>query len=286
MNEPVYQFEDVTVDSARFQALRAGVALDLEPKALDVPLFLIERRERLVLKEELLDEVWRDTFVTPNALTRVIAQLRKALGDDAQEARVIETVPRKGYRFLPAVSLASNGAATAVPSRSNSVRRPPVGTAPPPFWRMALPLVAGAFLALTGWIWTRAPAPEPLTLTDVVQLTTSAGFEADPVSPRMGAASLYTAEEDGFNEIYVRPLGEGKRIQVTSDSGQNGEAVWSPDGERLAYHSHVRGGIWVVPSTGGVAKQVVAIGSEPRAVARWGVARRSPPTRARSPSAR
>ncbi len=263
MNEPVYQFEDVTVDSARFQALRAGVALDLEPKALEVLLFLIERRERLVLKEELLDEVWRDTFVTPNALTRVIAQLRKALGDDAQEARVIETVPRKGYRFLPAVSLASNGAATAVPSRSNSVRRPPVGTAPPPFWRMALPLVAGAFLALTGWIWTRAPAPEPLTLTDVVQLTTSAGFEADPALSPDGRRLAYTAEEDGFNEIYVRPLGEGKRIQVTSDSGQNGEAVWSPDGERLAYHSHVRGGIWVVPSTGGVAKQVVAVGSEP-----------------------
>ena len=57
-----------------------------------------------MLKEELLEGVWRDTFVTPNALTRVIAQLRKAL-DDAQEARVIETVPRKGYRFLPAVSI-------------------------------------------------------------------------------------------------------------------------------------------------------------------------------------
>ena len=95
--------------------LRAGVPLDLEPKALEVLLFLIERRERMVLKEELLDGVWRDTFVTPNALTRVIAQLRKALGDDAQEARVIETVPRKGYRFLPAVStVPSNGGARAV----------------------------------------------------------------------------------------------------------------------------------------------------------------------------
>ena len=98
-SEPVYQFEDVTVDA---------------PQSLVVLLFLIERRERLVLKEELLDGVWRDTFVTPNALTRVIAQLRKALRDDAQEARVIETVPRKGYRFLPEVSTGpSNGRAKA-----------------------------------------------------------------------------------------------------------------------------------------------------------------------------
>ena len=114
MSDRVYHFEDVTVDSARFQVLRAGAPLALEPKALDVLLFLIERRDRLVLKEELLEGVWRDTFVTPNALTRVIAQLRKALGDDAQEARVIETVPRKGYRFLPAVSITQSSDATAV----------------------------------------------------------------------------------------------------------------------------------------------------------------------------
>ncbi len=113
MSDRVYHFEDVTVDSARFQVLRAGAPLALEPKALDVLLFLIERRDRLVLKEELLEGVWRDTFVTPNALTRVIAQLRKALGDDAQEARVIETVPRKGYRFLPAVSITQSSNAAA-----------------------------------------------------------------------------------------------------------------------------------------------------------------------------
>ena len=101
--------------------------LELEPKALEVLLFLIERRERLVLKEELLDGVWRDTFVTPNALTRVIAQLRKALGDDAQEARVIETVPRKGYRFLPDGSpLARNG---AIAGRSVDARGAPAATA-------------------------------------------------------------------------------------------------------------------------------------------------------------
>ena len=91
-----YEFCDVRVDAARFCVTRAGLTLDLEPKAVDVLLFLIRNRDRLVLKDELLDVVWRDTFVTPNALTRVIAQLRKALGDDAHEARIIETVPRKG----------------------------------------------------------------------------------------------------------------------------------------------------------------------------------------------
>jgi len=109
MDDRVYQFGEIRVDAGRFQVFRSGVPVDVEPKALEVLLFLIERRDRLVLKEELLEGVWQDTFVTPNALTRVIAQLRKALGDDAQEARVIETVPRKGYRFLPEVALVPSG---------------------------------------------------------------------------------------------------------------------------------------------------------------------------------
>ena len=264
MDECVYQFDDVRVDAGRFQVLRAGRPVDLEPKALEVLLFLIERRERMVLKEELLDGVWRDTFVTPNALTRVIAQLRKALGDDAQEARIIETVPRKGYRFLPDVSF---GAVPVVPATAP----PPIAARPrtaaaapaPAIWRVTVPLLAGAFLALTGWSWLRPAAPAPLMLTDLVQVTTAAGYEADPSLSPDSRRLAYTAEASGFNEIYVRPVGDGNRIQVTSDGGQNVESVWSPDGESLAYHSRARGGIWIVPASGGAARRVAALGSEP-----------------------
>ena len=61
-------------------------------------------------KEELLDTVWGDTFVTPNVLTRAIAQLRRALGDDAREARYIGTVARRGYRFIAALTVTSGAA--------------------------------------------------------------------------------------------------------------------------------------------------------------------------------
>jgi Tol biopolymer transport system component/DNA-binding winged helix-turn-helix (wHTH) protein len=262
MDERVYQFDDVTVDPGRFQVLKSGVRIELEPKALEVLLFLIARRERMVLKEELLDGVWRDTFVTPNALTRVIAQLRKALGDDAQESRVIETVPRKGYRFLPEVSLASTVAVPPMPPAVPARAAPATG-APPSIWRLTVPLLAGAFLALTGWSWLRPSPPPPLGLTDLVQVSTGAGYEAHPSLSPDGRRIAYTAEENGFNEIYVRPVGEGRRIQVTADGGQNIGAVWSPDGEQIAYHSYAKGGIWITPASGGPARQVATLGSEP-----------------------
>ena len=105
---------------------RAGQPVALEPKTFDVLRYLIEHRDRLVTKEELLDTVWKDTFVTPNVLTRAVAQLRKAIGDDAFEARYVETVAKRGYRFI----------ATVEPLRRSTPRRfPPLAlclcTGPP-----------------------------------------------------------------------------------------------------------------------------------------------------------
>lgn len=100
----IYQFDDVSVDLEKFEVVKADVRTHLEPKAFEALVFLIEHRGRLVEKKELLDAVWKDAFVTENAMTRVIAQLRKVLGDDSKEAKYIETVPTRGYRFIPTVS--------------------------------------------------------------------------------------------------------------------------------------------------------------------------------------
>jgi DNA-binding winged helix-turn-helix (wHTH) protein len=99
-NGELIEFGDVTVDLRGVRVMRAGSPVPLEPKTFDVLRHLIEHRDRVVTKDELLDAVWKDTFVTPNVLTRAIAQLRKALGDDAFEARYIETVAKRGYRFI------------------------------------------------------------------------------------------------------------------------------------------------------------------------------------------
>src|SRR5687768_11383783 len=126
-----YSFGTTCVDASRMSLTRDGVAVSLEPKAMDVLLYLLAHRDRLVTKDELLDAVWKDTFVTPNALTRAIAQVRKALADDAHEARVIETVSKRGYRIIAPVieTPAPDPGSHAAPSQSPTGVTAPAPTA-------------------------------------------------------------------------------------------------------------------------------------------------------------
>src|SRR5580704_9784173 len=88
-------------------------------------LYLIENRNRLVRKQELLDKVWQDAMVTENALTRVIGLLRKALNDDSHVPRFIETVPTAGYRFIAKVTVLEEGPAVEPMTLTATATIPP-----------------------------------------------------------------------------------------------------------------------------------------------------------------
>jgi DNA-binding winged helix-turn-helix (wHTH) protein len=75
----------------------------LEPRAVQVLRYLAQNHERVITKEELLEAVWPDVFTTDGVLKRAVSQVRRALGDDADEARFIETYHRRGYRFIARV---------------------------------------------------------------------------------------------------------------------------------------------------------------------------------------
>lgn len=84
------------LDPRRRTLLRGDSPVTLSPKAFDVLFFLLKNPHRLVSKEELLRAVWGDTFVEDGNLTQYISHLRKALGDNSDDARLIVTIARKG----------------------------------------------------------------------------------------------------------------------------------------------------------------------------------------------
>lgn len=99
-----YRFGERVLDTDTVE-LRDGTAvLDVEPQVFDVLAYLVAHRDRVVPKEELLDRVWGDRFVSESALTTRIKQARRAVGDTGREQAVIRTVHGRGYRFVAPVT--------------------------------------------------------------------------------------------------------------------------------------------------------------------------------------
>jgi DNA-binding winged helix-turn-helix (wHTH) protein/tetratricopeptide (TPR) repeat protein len=98
-----YRFDGFELDTALCELRLAGKRIPVEPRALDVLHYLITHRDRVVSKEELLDEVWGDRFVSEAAITTTLRTARIAVGDTGKEQRLIRTVFRRGYQFVGTV---------------------------------------------------------------------------------------------------------------------------------------------------------------------------------------
>ena len=95
-----FRFDDVAIDRRNFRILKNGEPRRLTPRAFELLLFLIENAGRVVGKQEFFDSIWKESFVTDNALTRIVKEIRRVRGDAADAPRYIETVHKRGYRFI------------------------------------------------------------------------------------------------------------------------------------------------------------------------------------------
>ncbi|MFQ5663783.1 MAG: transcriptional regulator [Terriglobia bacterium] len=116
-----YVFGEFRLDPEGGWLRQGEQEVELPPKAFQVLGYLIERRERLVPKQELMEALWKDTFVTDDALVQSIAAIRRALGDDPERPRYIRTKPRVGYQFIAPVE--AGAAAAVVPASVAPTRR-------------------------------------------------------------------------------------------------------------------------------------------------------------------
>lgn len=95
-----YEFGEFRLDTEKHRLLREGEIIAITPKAVETLTVLLQRRGRLVERDELMNEVWPDVAVEDGNLTVTVSMLRKALGEDGNGRRFIETVPRLGYKFV------------------------------------------------------------------------------------------------------------------------------------------------------------------------------------------
>ena len=283
-NISAYVSGDLTIDVSDFRVQRNGETQKMTPRAFEVLIYLIENRGRVVEKQELFEQIWRESFVTDNALTRIIKEIRHVIGDDAGNPRFIETVPKRGYRFIAEALEIENEKSVVAPAVSSeqiisaeneTLSNPPeiektnaaaiAKPAQSKFWFVIIPVLILIPAVLSVWFFSgRQPLNTATAVVRTVQITNWSGLDNYPAISPDGNSVAYASDHNGSFEIYVKPLASGAReIQVTSEAAQNFQPAWSPDGQRIAFHSRARGGIWTIPAAGGAAQQLTDFGSRP-----------------------
>lgn len=160
-----YAFGDFVLERSQRRVLRGdGTALDLTPRLFDALLLFVERAGDLLDKDTLMRVLWRGVVVEENSLSQVVSGLRRALGDDPQQSRYIRTIPRRGFRFVAAVTVLPGGDATAPAEPRAAERDVPESSRRRHWLRGAAAAGVAAGLGIGWWAWREeagdgAPAP-------------------------------------------------------------------------------------------------------------------------------
>ena len=229
-----------------------GQVIPLTPKAFDTLVVLIRSRGRVIEKDQLLKEVWPDAFVEEGVLAVNVAAIRKALSDGEDGRSYIETVPRRGYRFVGEVhALEEPRQAEAAVPMSRQRKKSSITT-----WGLAAGMVA-LVLACIGWYlsWPRPTSIPPPS--QPVPLTSYPGSEHSPTFSPDGTQVAFTwngERQDNF-DIYVKLVDRSDALRLTFDPARDTSPAWSPDGRYIAF---VRGGTIFLMSPLGGAERTVA----------------------------
>ena len=234
------------LDLSTGELRKNGRKVKLQEQAFQVLAALLERPGEVVTREDLQRKLWPDdTFVDFEAgLFTTVNKIRRALGDSAATPRYVETLPRRGYRFIAPVD---SGAAGVGQGQRPKAGRPLVllGAA----GLVVILLGAGALL--------RPRQPPPRAPFESVPLTSYPGREINPEFSPDGnqVAFAWDGGEGGNFDIYVKTVGPGEPVRLTKSPENDFGPAWSPDGRFIAFSRGDLGepnlDVMVIPALGG-----------------------------------
>jgi Tol biopolymer transport system component/DNA-binding winged helix-turn-helix (wHTH) protein len=257
----IVRFGTFEVDLPSGELRKSGMKLKLTGQPFQVLAILLERPGEVVTREELQKRLWPDTFVdVDHNLNTAINKIREVLGDSAESPRFVETLPRRGYRFIAPVE---GGQTTVVPGGSGTrqeSRMPWVHRASILFVVLVLLVAAGLL------IYRRLQSPTSSAQRALTRLTFDDGLQIGATWSPDGRFIAYSSNRGGKFDIWVQQVSGGDPVQVTKGPGQNWQPDWSPDGKYIAYRSeNGDGGLFIVPALGGegLSRRVAPFGYSP-----------------------
>jgi Tol biopolymer transport system component/DNA-binding winged helix-turn-helix (wHTH) protein len=238
---------------------KGGVKLKFSGQPFQVLAILLERPGEVVTREELQKRLWPDTFVdVERNLNTAVNKTREALGDSAETPRFVETLPRRGYRFVAAIEPSSQPATVVEPESPPRTQRANFNIA------LGLFAIAGIVAAI---VFTyRRPSPHSPPESgglNAIPFTALPGEENPPAFSPDGSRIAFAWNGDpasggkGF-DLYVKAIGSETLLQLTHHPSESIRAAWSPDGTQIVFHrlAGADTGIYIVPALGGPERRL------------------------------
>lgn len=264
--KPFYDFGNFRLDTNERVLLSDGKPVSITPKAFRLLQILVENHGRIVDKETLMSDIWPDSFVEEGNLAVSAGMVRKALGDDAAEPSFIETIPRRGYRFIAEVSMSHPPSIEPVQldaSASRSSARQVYGN----YYAVAGVLVLITAIGAIGWIakdriFGSAAAPilsHPFSST---RFSTSGTVTNAAISPD-GKYAAFTDTSGGTQSLWLRQIESGENIQIVPPSRDHYFGLAFSNGGTAIYFvrkpldGHVLPAIYRVAAFGGIPVKLV-----------------------------
>lgn len=246
------RFGSFEADLQTAELRKEGIKLSLQVQPFQVLAVFLQHPGELVTREQLRSHIWpNDTFVDfDHALNTSIAKIRLALGDDSEHPTFIETLPRRGYRFIAPVNKPSSLATLPSAPKGYFGRLPKTAG-----WIGATLFVLLSGIGIWRFSWNRIRAqPLPIEVVPLVGLT---GLEFKPAFSPDGNQVAFAIGGPKDSGIYTTVVGGEKSLRLTSNSGDCCPR-WSPDGRQVAFFrtSHEGVAIYLIPAFGGTEHRI------------------------------
>jgi DNA-binding winged helix-turn-helix (wHTH) protein len=277
-----FRFGTFELDRGAAELRKRGIRIKLQEQPYRILCLLLDNPGEVITRDTLCAALWPgDTFVEfERSLNAAIAKLRQTLGDSAENPRFIETVARRGYRFIaPIEAIALSESTACIEPQSPSVAEchqaavANATTSQPSTTehhkkRWILGAAVAAVLLAVGVLEIPRRHSRTDTTPEMTRLTFDSGLTTDPAASPDGKLLAYASDRSGSGRLHIwvqQFMPNGETMQLTRGDADDHQPAFSPDGSKLAFRSERDGGgIYVIPAIGGEATLIAKGGRDPR----------------------